>query len=452
MGPVCSGCYKKIRAAPSACPLCGHSQPLIAINQDGGTRICGPCAGYTFKSSCTPCGTTADPYEQDRCARCAMIERVRDLLADSDGEIPPALRKLAETFESIDNPRSVIKWLSHSAGARLLASLATGETEMTHAALDALPQSKPLHHLRHMLVHAGVLPGRSEYLERIIPWLDQLLADQPADDSNLIRAYAHWDVLRRARRRASQRPFTYDAGRRARTMIRIALELLVWLRERRQSLSELSQGDVEEWLSAPPRRRSYLINGFLKWANRRGLTGRITLATPPRDDPASFLDSDERWRELHRCLTDNGMSLPARAAGALLFLYGLQPSRLVALKAVDVQQHGDEIYLQIGNGRLPLPPALAALVTELRDHGHVPSALGRASDDRFWLFHGNAPGRPLSVSGLRRHLGDAGIHTRAAHNSALIEFAADLPAPVVADTLGIHIETAARWSKYARRD
>jgi hypothetical protein len=33
-----------------------------------------------------------------------------------------------------------------------------------------------------------------------------------------------------------------------------------------------------------------------------------------------------------------------------------------------------------------------------------------------------------------------------------MEFATDLPAPVVADALGIHIETAARWSKYARRD
>jgi ribosomal protein L40E len=85
--------------------------------------------------------------------------------------------------------------------ARLLAQLAAGETEITHAALDALPQSKPLHHLRHMLAHTGVLPERTEYLERIGPWLDNLLADQAADDSSLIRAYAQWDVLRRARQR-----------------------------------------------------------------------------------------------------------------------------------------------------------------------------------------------------------------------------------------------------------
>ena len=88
---------------------------------------------------------------------------------------------------------------------------------------------------------------------------------------------------------------------------------------------------------------------------------------PPRDNPANFLDGDQRWHELHRCLTDDGLSLPARVAGALLFLYGLQPSRLVTLKADNVQQRRTGAYLKIGNGRLPLPPALATLVTDLLD-------------------------------------------------------------------------------------
>src|SRR6266496_1347741 len=52
-----------------------------------------------------------------------------------------------------------------------------------------------------------------------------------------------------------------------------------------QALSDLRQDDIEGWLSAHPGRRSYLINGFLKWANSRGLARQITVATPPRDDP-----------------------------------------------------------------------------------------------------------------------------------------------------------------------
>jgi integrase len=235
-------------------------------------------------------------------------------------------------------------------------------------------------------------------------------------------------------------------------MIRIALELLIWLQERGQPLNALRQGDLEEWFSTHPGKRSYMINGFLKWAHIRGLVHKVRLPAPPREEPCNFLEDDDRWRELHRCLNDDKMSLPARVAGALLFLYGLKPSRLVSLKADDIQQQGSGTYLTVGRGRLPLPPALVLLVVELRDHGRIASALGRATQDRSWLFHGASPGRPLSVSGLRRHLYNAGIYTRAAHNSALIDLAADLPAPVVAETLGIHIETAVKWSKYARRD
>jgi hypothetical protein len=235
-------------------------------------------------------------------------------------------------------------------------------------------------------------------------------------------------------------------------MIRIALELLVWLRGRGQSLHGLRQGELEEWGTERPGTRAYMINGFLKWAHARRLANKILLPAPSREEPSHFLEGDQRWDEFDRCLNDDAMSLPARVAGALLFLYGLQPTRLVNLKADDVQEEECDTYLVVGNGRLPLPPALARLTVELRDHGRIASAIGRASKERSWLFHGVAAGRPLSESGLRRHLDNAGIHTRAAHNSALIELAADLPAPVVAETLGIHIETAVKWSKYARRD
>jgi hypothetical protein len=381
-----------------------------------------------------------------------MTARVRDLLTPEDGEILPSLRKLAEAFEAVDNPRSIITWLSRSSGARLLAAMARGEVGVTHKALDTFSQDRSAAYLRHILVHTGTLPERTEYLEQIGPWLDQLLADQPAEDAKTIRAYAQWDVLRRARRRAASRTFTYSAGRRARTIIRIALELLAWLRERGKSLQELSQGDLEEWGTGRPGTRAYLVNGFLKWAHARRLADKILLPVPQRAEPSHFLEDDQRWDELDRCLSDETMSLPARVAGALLFLYGLQPTRLVSLKADDVQHEEGDTYLMVGNGRLPLPPALARLTADLRDHGRIASAIGRVAKERSWLFHGVAAGRPLSESGLRRHLENAGIHTRAAHNTALVELAADLPAPVMAETLGIHIETAVKWSKYARRD
>ncbi|MEU3169137.1 hypothetical protein [Streptosporangium sp. NPDC006930] len=378
---------------------------------------------------------------------------MRDLLTGPDGEVSPALHKLAETFEVVDRPRSVLGWLQRSAGARLLASLVAANSEITHATFDALPQTKYLHHVRQAFVHVGILPERIEYLDRIGPWIDDILAGYPADDAQLVLTYAHWYVLRRARQRTRHHDFTYDASRRARTVIRVALELLTWLRKREKQLEDLQQHDIEEWLSSHPGRKSYLIDGFLKWANGHGLVDRIIVTAPPRDEPANFIDDDYRWQEFRRCLDDDHMLLPTRVAGALLFLYGLPPSRIITLRSEHIEQQGAETYLKVGNGRLPLPPKLAILINELRDCASNPSVLGRAHIDAGWLFHGKFPGRPLSVSAFRQRLRKEGVrNSRAVRNTALIALVSDLPASIVADLLGIHIETAARWSKYAKRD
>ncbi|MFB9831559.1 hypothetical protein [Actinoallomurus acaciae] len=230
-------------------------------------------------------------------------------------------------------------------------------------------------------------------------------------------------------------------------------ELLIWLRRQNRQLADLRQNDVEEWLSLNTGRRRFLIDGFLKWANSHGLVPSMTVAHPPRVEPAHFIDEDDRWREFRRCLEDDHMPLTTRVAGALIFLYGIPPSRMVTLRREHIEQEGTEAFLVVGDGRLPLPPKLAGLVIELRDAAHNPSVLGRACTDGGWLFHGQAPGRPLSVSALRRRLNEAGIRNkRAVRNTALMALVTDLPVPIVADLLGIHIETAARWSKYAKRE
>jgi hypothetical protein len=59
---------------------------------------------------------------------------------------------------------------------------------------------------------------------------------------------------------------------------------------------------------------------------------------------------------------------------------------------------------------------------------------------------------PESVNGLVRQLNTHGIQARTGRSAALISLAADLPAAVLADLLGLHINTAVRWVKRARRD
>ena len=49
---------------------------------------------------------------------------------------------------------------------------------------------------------------------------------------------------------------------------------------------------------------------------------------------------------------------------------------------------------------------------------------------------------------LRRH----GIHTLPARHGGLIALAGELPTSILADALGIHINTAKRWAGYLQRD
>jgi hypothetical protein len=69
-----------------------------------------------------------------------------------------------------------------------------------------------------------------------------------------------------------------------------------------------------------------------------------------------------------------------------------------------------------------------------------------------WLFPGRVPGQPLDGHSLTNLLNRHGISVRPARNGALSALAADLPAAILADLLGLHVNTAVRWVTYARRD
>ncbi|MCX5205825.1 transposase [Streptomyces sp. NBC_00237] len=96
-------------------------------------------------------------------------------------------------------------WLKHSPNAALFASLAASGEPITHQWLDQIPPSRHLRYVRHTLVHLGALPEWDEELERIPAWLDTVLADRPPGHVQLVRPYARWHLLRRARRRAARR-------------------------------------------------------------------------------------------------------------------------------------------------------------------------------------------------------------------------------------------------------
>jgi hypothetical protein len=62
------------------------------------------------------------------------------------------------------------------------------------------------------------------------------------------------------------------------------------------------------------------------------------------------------------------------------------------------------------------------------------------------------PGQPIASRAFTARLVRHGIRVRTARNGATAALAADLPAAILADALGMHINTAVRWVTYARRD
>lgn len=372
IGPVCSTCYEHIRNHPESCARCGDIQPLIALSD--GEGICGPCAGVAVDYVCRRCGSGGQIYAEGTCARCVLVERVNDLL-----EHPASgsqLSSLRDALIAVEHPVTILGWLRKSASAQLLAQLAADEQPITHQLLDGLPPSRNMHYLRQVLVHTGVLPERVEYLERVGPWLEQLLLDAPASHAQLVRPYAHWYVLRRARRASLRRSYTQGAGAGARRRIKMALDFLGWLDEQQSTLGDLKQEAVECWLTGGSKTR-YDVRSFLAWTADRGLTPHLKVpARSFRQYGDQLLAEEECEQQLRRCIGDTSLPIEVRAAGALVTLFGIPVSRLVALTADRLITKEADAYLVVSQRPVLLPPVIAELL-RMSAQTQTRSAVGR---------------------------------------------------------------------------
>ena len=347
---------------------------------------------------------------------------------------------------------TAIRWVHASPNAKLLARIVADGRPLSHDLLDELSPTAGVHYIRQIMVETGVLPRRNEDLERVPAWLDHHLADKPPEHANLVRPFLHWFLPRRARNRAAARRHPASAGRELRRRVRVALELLTWIDEQGMALEQLRQDDLDRWLDEEKTQRRNRIRYFLKWTADRGLTRSLAVAVIPRQQPADLLGDDERWQLLQRCLNNEAMPIDVRAAGALILLFGLQAQRIRHLYAEHVVAQDDNTYLTTGKHPILLPPRLGAIMRKLADRPPTRLMIQHGTDAPRWLFPGRVPGQPIDNHSLTNRLNRHGISARPTRNGALMALAADLPAAIIADLLGMHINTAIRWVRYAGRD
>ncbi len=450
LGPVCSGCYTYLNEHPSPCAACGDHRILVGLDDRG--MICGPCAGGFPDPRCNSCGEPSRHYTTEKCARCTLADRLDDLLSGSDGTPRQDLQGVRDVLLASERAESLIRWLPRSGSAHMLRELAGSDQAITHALLDTLPQGRHEIFLRQLLVQAGTVPARDDDLERIPPWLDALLAQQPDHRARLIRPFAHWFVLRRARRSAARRRYPGATGYYARQHIRVALEFLTWLDTAGIDLASAGQADVDRWLSQGSERVAD-VRHFLAWARSHRLTQE--LQAPPRVParPNEFLDEEARWDLLRRSLHDTSEALDTRVAVALVLLFGMTVSRIRHLTDEQVTSEDGQSYLITGQHRMLLPPQLAEMINELARRDNMRSRYQEhTAETPRWLLPGMVPGRPLSGRAMNEKLVGFGMQARPARNAALASLAASLPPAVLADLLGLHHVTATRWAQLAARD
>ncbi|MEJ1092926.1 hypothetical protein [Microbacterium istanbulense] len=482
-GAVCVTCYARTRTSEDACDDCGVVGPLAT--RAGGKsglsarslcascyrnphRPCGVCgrlrrvalkATATSPDVCPTCyqapvidcsicgqqalGRRTTNNGRPRCFGCQAAQQIDAALTGPDGLIRPELKPVRDALTELERPRSLLSNWRNLPSLHLLADIAAGRVELTHAALDARAQVFSVTYLRAMLVAAGALPSRDENAVRLHRYTSEVVA-VVADPElrGVLGRYARWHVVGRVKTDRHGH-ITAHAAARCRGEIQAARSFLDHLTAHGHGLDDCPQAHVDAWVSIDRNRR--LV--FLRWLSHGGYLNGCRLPEPVRQkDPGHDTEPDAQLGLARRLLHDPGSaSIEDRAAACLILLYAQPTTKIAALTTGDIEVRDTGTYLRLGPEPLLLIPPLDALVAALP----VAKPFGTASTlaDARWLFTGKNAGTHLHPASLTRRMNLLGITTRTSRNTALLHLAATTPPAVFASLVGIHITTATRWAE-----
>ena len=163
----------------------------------------------------------------------------------------------------------MLAWLNKTAIASVLREFGTGQRAISHAGLDELPASKPVEHLRAILVATSTLPPRDEHLARLERWIARTLAERgDPEQRQLLHRYAVWHLLRRLRQRNNGTYATHAQVVTVQRHVRAAIALLDGLGTRGRALADARQADLDAWLTSDQASHRRDAGHFVRWANR----------------------------------------------------------------------------------------------------------------------------------------------------------------------------------------
>lgn len=105
--------------------------------------------------------------------------------------------------------------------------------------------------------------------------------------------------------------------------------------------------------------------------------------------------------------------------------------------------------ITFGKQPIPLPPKVAAIVAKLINDRGRPAL---SNHEPHLLFPGRPATTPITLQALSRTLTRNGITAHLGRNAAMLDLAADIPAAVLADLLGMSASTTHKWNRLTSRD
>ncbi|MCF3105731.1 hypothetical protein IPZ58_29690 [Streptomyces roseoverticillatus] len=445
--PRCGGCDRR----QAHCTVCGRLRGIHSGTAD--VPVCGPCTTPDVElwRPCPTCGEAERLRAPGPCPRCTLKQRLHDLLADDAGAIPPKLQALHDALTGTERASTAMRWLSKGIVSTVLSDLASGRRPLTHEALDELPEGKVVEHIRSVLVATEAIPQRDEQMVRVERLAKDLVASHATvEGRKILHRYATWHLLRRLRRRNRGKDITHTQLTVVRQHLRAAVHLLNWLDTQGLTLATCRQIDLERWMTSDDVRHRREAGNFVRWALSQKIARDLSFPAVRWNGPSRPMDDEARWATARRLLHDDTIRTEDRLAGLLLLLYAQWPAAISRLTVDDIEQADGAIRIRLGDVPVELPELVAELAVRQVSVRRSHAVLGRT--DSPWLFPSGQPGRPISVWAMGERLRKLGIRLAETRSTALFQLATELPAAVLARTLGIHITVAVKWQRAAAGD
>jgi hypothetical protein len=233
-------------------------------------------------------------------------------------------------------------------------------------------------------------------------------------------------------------------------LARGAVAFLDWLHTHDLTLDTCQQGDLDRWSTDESATYRAEAGRLVRWAHANKLT-TARIAATNWNGPAQLLDHQHRWATARRLLHDDDLKPEDRLAGLLVLLYAQGVTAISTMTIDQIRLDAHHVRLHLGRAPIHLPEPVAALARTVAANRKGHATIGALTPSP-WLFPGGQPGRPISSERLTQRLHNLGIHPSQDRSTALFQLATEIPAAILARTLGIHTDVAVTWQRLSGGD